>query len=193
MANYEATRYDFDGANLTDIQGLNTGLIIPWTDTSVPSGFLECNGAEVSRTTYSALFAVVGTTYGSGNGSTTFTLPDLSDDVVVGKSPTKALASTGGANTVTTSGNVAGSVGNTSVSTPQIGSHSHNHAGIPAPNPNRNAFTNPRSPIGIGSTGMTMNNTGGGGAHTHPSSINFTGTANSVLQPYVTLLYIIKT
>ena len=44
MANYEATRYDFDGANLTDIQGLNTGLIIPWTDTSVPSGFLECDG-----------------------------------------------------------------------------------------------------------------------------------------------------
>ena len=38
-----------------------------------------------------------------------------------------------------------------------------------------------------------MNNTGGGGAHTHPSSINFTGTANSVVQPYVTLLYIIKT
>jgi len=193
MANYEATRYDFDGANLVDIQGLNTGLIIPWTDTSVPSGFLECNGSDVSRTTYSALFAVVGTTYGSGNGSTTFTLPDLSDDVVVGKSPTKALASTGGANTVTTSGNVAGSVGNTSVSTPQIGSHSHNHAGQPTPNATINNGANPRNPTGLGTSPMTMNNTGGGGAHTHPSSINFTGTANSVLQPYLTLLYIIKT
>ena len=41
MANYEATRYDFDGANLTDIEGVNTGIIIPWTSTSVPSGFLE--------------------------------------------------------------------------------------------------------------------------------------------------------
>ena len=52
MANYEATRYDFDGANLTDIQGLNTGLIIPWTTASAPTGFLECNGSNVSRTTY---------------------------------------------------------------------------------------------------------------------------------------------
>ena len=48
MANYEATRYDFDGASLTDIQGLNTGLIIPWTTASVPTGFLECDGSNVS-------------------------------------------------------------------------------------------------------------------------------------------------
>ena len=47
MANYEATRYDFDGASLTDIQGLNTGLIIPWTTASVPTGFLECDGSNV--------------------------------------------------------------------------------------------------------------------------------------------------
>jgi microcystin-dependent protein len=72
MANYEATRYDFDGANLTDIQGVNTGIIIPWTTASVPSGFLECTGVAVSRSTYSDLFAVVGTTYGVGDGSTTF-------------------------------------------------------------------------------------------------------------------------
>ncbi len=84
MSNYEATKYDFDGQNLTDIQGLNTGLIIPWTDTSVPTGYLECNGAAVSRSTYADLFAIIGTTYGSGDGSTTFGLPDLQDDVVVG-------------------------------------------------------------------------------------------------------------
>ena len=58
------------------------------------------NGAAVSRTTYSALFAIVGTTYGAGNGSTTFNVPDLADNVPVGKSNNKALASTGGANTV---------------------------------------------------------------------------------------------
>lgn len=42
----------------------------------VPTGWLKCNGAEVSRTTYAALFAVIGTTYGPGNGTTTFNLPD---------------------------------------------------------------------------------------------------------------------
>lgn len=44
---------------------------------SVPEGWLRCNGAAVSRTTYAALFAVIGTKYGSGDGSTTFNLPNL--------------------------------------------------------------------------------------------------------------------
>jgi len=80
MSNYEATKYDFNGANLTGIEGIPTATIVPWSDSSVPSGFLECNGAAVSRTTYSALFAIVGTTYGAGNGSTTFKLQHSSDN-----------------------------------------------------------------------------------------------------------------
>ena len=68
---------------------------------SVPSGFLECDGSAVSRTTYATLFGIVGTTYGVGDGATTFNVPDLADNVPVGKSNNKALASTGGANTVT--------------------------------------------------------------------------------------------
>ncbi len=79
MANYEATRYDYDGANLTGIEGIPTATIIPWSDSSVPTGFLECNGSNVSRSTYSALFAIIGTTYGAGDGATTFGLPDLQD------------------------------------------------------------------------------------------------------------------
>jgi hypothetical protein len=63
MANYEATRYDFDGANLTGIEGTLTGTILPWSDSSIPTGFLECDGSAVSRSTYSGLFAVIGTTY----------------------------------------------------------------------------------------------------------------------------------
>ena len=39
MANYEATRYDYSGANLTGIEGVNTGIIVPWSDSSIPSGF----------------------------------------------------------------------------------------------------------------------------------------------------------
>ena len=125
MANYEATRYDFDGANLTDIEGVNTGIIIPWTSTSVPSGFLECTGAAVSRSTYSDLFAVVGTTYGAGDGSSTFNIPDLQDAVVVNKSPAKALASTGGANTVASTGNISGSLANTTISEAMLPDHTH--------------------------------------------------------------------
>lgn len=51
---------------------------------TVPEGWLQCNGAAVSRTTYAALFAVVGTKYGSGNGSTTFNLPNLHHKFIEG-------------------------------------------------------------------------------------------------------------
>ena len=112
MSNYEATKYDFSGANLTGIEGIPTGTIVPWSTGSVPSGFLECNGAAVSRSTYAALFAIISTTYGSGDGASTFNVPDLQDNVAVGKSNNKSLASTGGANTVASSGNVGGSTAN---------------------------------------------------------------------------------
>jgi microcystin-dependent protein len=45
--------------------------------TTLPTGYLECNGAAISRTTYSALYAKIGTTHGGGDGSTTFNIPDL--------------------------------------------------------------------------------------------------------------------
>jgi len=54
-----------------------TGAVMPFAMNSAPSGWLAANGAAVSRTTYAALFAAIGTTYGTGDGSTTFTLPDL--------------------------------------------------------------------------------------------------------------------
>ena len=59
MANYEATRYDFTGSNLTGIEGIPTATIVPWSSASVPTGFLECNGLVVSRSTYADLFAIV--------------------------------------------------------------------------------------------------------------------------------------
>ena len=74
----------------------------------------------VSRSTYAALFAIVGTTYGAGDGSSTFNVPDLQDNVAVGKSNNKALASTGGANTVDSTGNVGGSTANATLSTAQL-------------------------------------------------------------------------
>ena len=188
MSNYEATRYDFTGANLTGIEGIPTATIVPWSSSSVPSGFLECDGSAVSRSTYSALFAIVGTTYGSGDGASTFNVPDLQDNVAVGKSNNKALASTGGANTVQSTGNVGGSTANATLSTAQLASHSHT-AGSAGGGP------------GGGGTGMSIHrgnqaqtgSTGSGGGHSHNMSATFTGDSTSVLQPYLTIIYIIKT
>jgi len=187
MANYEATKYNFDGSDLTGIEGIPTATIVPWTSASVPTGFLECNGAAVSRSTYSALFAVIGTTYGAGDGSSTFTLPDLQDNVAVGKSGSKALASTGGANTVTSTGNVGGSTANATLSTAQLSSHNHLIVGQPF-----GGASNSRLEGAMGG-GTYTGNRGDGGGHSHNMSANFTGDATSVLQPYLTLIYIIKT
>jgi len=197
MANYEATRYNFDGANLTDIVSIEVGTIMPWSDSSLPTGYLECDGSEVSRSTYSALFAVIGTTYGAGNGSTTFTLPDLQDNVPVGKSGTKALATTGGANTVESTGNVGGSTANATLSTSQLASHSHN---LTRSNPSSPQESNPffgQIPRNNGGQNpfstISSTDTGSGGGHQHNMSATFTGDSTSVIQPYLTLIYIIKT
>ena len=66
------------------VQGVPSGSVFCMAVATVPSGYLECNGAAVSRTTYSALFAIIGTAYGAGNGSSTFNIPDLRGEFVRG-------------------------------------------------------------------------------------------------------------
>jgi microcystin-dependent protein len=186
MANYEATRYDISGSNLTNVQGVNTGLIIPWGSTVVPSGFLECDGSSVSTSTYAALFAVIAYTYGGAGAS--FLLPDLRDRTALSKSNNKALASTGGANTVTPTGNVTGTVANTTLTTAQLPAHGHDYATVA----NASGIA---ANSGVGTNGAgTSGSAGGGGAHNHSSlGGTLTASATSVLQPYLTLMYIIKT
>ena len=191
MSNYEATKYDFDGANLTGIEGIPTATIVPWSSSSVPTGFLECNGALVSRSTYSALFAIVGTTYGAGDGATTFKLPDLQDNVAMGKSGTKALASTGGANTVASTGNVGGSTANATLSTAQLASHTHEAR---TRNTNGTQVSVPyATSANVSPRGDIVLSTGSGQGHSHNMSATFTGDSTSVIQPYLTIIYIIKT
>jgi len=60
------------------------GGLTPWPGASAPSGYLLCNGSAVSRITYSALFAVLGSTYGNGDGSTTFNIPDYRGEFLRG-------------------------------------------------------------------------------------------------------------
>lgn len=64
--------------------GVPAGAVFYFAANSAPSGYLEADGAAISRTTYAALFAVVGTTFGTGDGSTTFNLPDLRGEFLRG-------------------------------------------------------------------------------------------------------------
>jgi len=78
-----------------------TGVITDYGGATSPDGWLLCDGAAVSRTTYNVLFGVIGTTYGVGNGTTTFNVPDLGGKVSLGVDGSFALASTGGSETTT--------------------------------------------------------------------------------------------
>lgn len=83
VANPTNTTYWTRFALITDINPLYnlvpTGVILPYGGVTAPSGFLICDGSAVSRTAYANLFAVIGTRYGAGNGSTTFNVPKLND------------------------------------------------------------------------------------------------------------------
>lgn len=94
--------------------GAATGTISAFGGTEIPVGTLLCNGQAVSRTTYADLFGVIGTNFGSGNGSSTFNLPDLRERFAVGASSGDGynLSDTGGVETVT-------------LTTDQIPSHTH--------------------------------------------------------------------
>ena len=72
------------------------GVILMYAGSIPPSGYLICDGSPVSRSTYPDLFAAVGTTYGSGDGSTTFNLPNLSGRVAIGSSSTHLLGTSAG-------------------------------------------------------------------------------------------------
>lgn len=81
------------------------GSIVAFASETAPAGWLACNGQALSRTTYAALFAVIGTTYGAGDGSTTFNVPNLRGRVPVGLDTGQAefnvMAESGGAKTHT--------------------------------------------------------------------------------------------
>lgn len=87
------------------VYGGNTpvGSMLDWSTNTAPNGWLICDGAAVSRSTYNDLFGVIGTTFGSGDGSTTFNLPDCKRRVVVGRDAEDAdfnsLGNTGGEKT----------------------------------------------------------------------------------------------
>lgn len=147
-----------------------TGSITMFAGSTAPSGYLLCQGQAVSRTTYSALFSVIGTTYGSGNGSSTFNLPNLQGRFALGKSSDHALASTGGSETHT-------------LTTNEMPAHTHkasNYIALTGWQGDSPGFFLSRDVQG-GSTasGPQTGSAGGGQAH-------------SIMPPYIAVNYIIK-
>lgn len=174
--------------------GLPAGAIIQWGGSTAPVNWLLCDGSAVSRTTYASLFAAVGTSYGTGDGSTTFNLPDLRGRVPVGKNGGSfgTLGATGGAETVTLTESQMPSHTHTGT-TSTNGDHTHaiygsNGGSAGASISITGNSNNDRSwylPGGIAASAGSHNHsfttgaTGGGGAHTN-------------LQPYQVVNYIIK-
>lgn len=135
----DATSQDFlddgDSAALTALMKtffltlLPSGSLMPFAGSTAPAHFLLCYGQAVSRTTYATLFAAIGTTYGVGDGSTTFNLPDLRGRAIAGKDDMGGAA----ANRVTTGGSgvngaaLGGSGGLQAVTlaTAEIPAHTH--------------------------------------------------------------------
>ena len=86
------------------------GSIAAFAGSNLPAGWLLCDGSAISRTTYSALFDVVGTTYGAGNGSTTFNVPNLVDKFIEGAATAGTVKAAGLPN-ITGNASFGGSVG----------------------------------------------------------------------------------
>lgn len=119
-----------DGSgNLGFTTFLPSGTVLPFAGSTAPSGYQLCYGQAISRTTYASLFSAIGTTYGSGDGSTTFNVPDLrgrtiaGQDDMGGSSANRLTNQSGGVDGDTLGG--AGGAETHTLTTAQLASHSH--------------------------------------------------------------------
>jgi len=160
--------------------GVLTGALLMWATTSAPSGYLMCDGSAVSRTTYAALYAVIGTTFGSGDGSTTFNVPNYTNRMPYGTT----IGTTGGSADA-----IVVSHTHTATSAVTDPGHVHTYQGSNY-QPNNAAGS---VPDWIGASTMTTNS-----AVTNISvatTVNSTGSSgtNANLPPYLGIRFIIKT
>ncbi|CAB4139244.1 MdpB Microcystin-dependent protein [uncultured Caudovirales phage] len=156
------------------------GVVLPFAGTTAPTGWLLCFGQAVSRTTFATLFAALGTTYGAGNGTTTFALPDLRGRVAAGEDDMGGTA----ASRLTTAGSgvnglVLGATGGAQTHTlgvTEMPAHTHGTGGD-----NLTVSAGGQSVrYGNNLTTLATSSTGGGLAHNNT-------------QPTIVLNYIIKT
>jgi len=161
-----------------------TGEIKMWTGTSAPTGYLLCDGSAVSRTVYSALYAVLGTTYGSGDGSTTFNLPNFTNRMPIGAGDLYANGGTGGSKDA-----IVVSHTHTATSTVTDPGHTHSDNGNvltfgTTSGPDSGQSWNATHNTGSATTGITVATT--------VASTGSSGT-NANLPPYLGVRFIVKT
>lgn len=130
---------DNDAANKAYVDAaMPTGTMVQYIADTAPTGWMLCDGAAVSRSTYSALYALIGTTYGAGNGSTTFNVPDLRGRVPMGSGTgagdgsSGTGAPSGTALTLRSRGAWGGGETHT-LTTAQLASHSHTSGTLTIP------------------------------------------------------------
>ena len=137
-------------ANNKAVPVMPVGCVIPFAGAVAPDGWLLCQGQAVSRTTYAQLFSVIGTTYGSGDGSTTFNLPDMRGRVAVGSDANLGAAA---------------GVQSVSLTAAQNGPHNHttliDYKNLMGTQEGSNSFQVRQEPAGAVTTGSS----GNGAAH----------------------------
>lgn len=152
---------------------------------TLPSGWLHCQGGAISRATYADLYAAIGDTYGAGDGSTTFNLPDYSGRVLLGTGGSYSLAATGGAETHTLAQAELPAVSlSVSGSTNTAGAHTHSQIYKPTKSVGRDGGSSGTQDY----NGYASTKTGSAGAHSHTltgSTSNLgSGQAHNNMQPY---------
>ena len=160
-----------------------TGAVLPYAGSSAPTGFLLCYGQAISRSTYADLFSAISTTYGTGDGSSTFNVPDLRGRVVAGQDD---MGGSSGDNLTGLSGGVNG---DTLGATGGSETHTLTTAQMPAHTHTVTAHENP------GGTGDSNGSEGGDSSYDRSSTTSSTGggDAHNNVQPTIILNYIIKT
>lgn len=153
---------------------ISPGFITQFAGATVPSGWLECHGQTVSRTTYAALFAVIGTQFGAGDNVTTFGLPDMRDRFPIGSGNAYSFGVPGGAATV-------------SLTLAQMPPHTHTYNVFPddiAGTGQQAAKQEMADTAGTGALVATTNSSGGTGGTVEP---------HTNVPPYLPLKFLIKT
>jgi microcystin-dependent protein len=165
---------------------------------SVPSGWLICDGSAISRTTYAGLFAIVGTIYGAGDGSTTFNLPDLRDKFIVGaRQDDSGVPKTNITGSLTASGGSkdAVNVSHTHTATVTDSGHTHttaiNYTTVGGGGSSRQWYGRTGTLDVSGSTDSKDSSSATTGVTVSNSTEGASGT-NANLPPYVVLAYKIK-
>ena len=190
-------------AKLSSDAAFTSGMLMPFAGSAAPSGWLLAYGQAVSRSTYSSLFTAIGTTYGAGDGSSTFNLPDLRGRVVAGQDDMGGVSADNLTNVAGDglNGDTLGATGGAEshvITTTQMPSHSHTlNGGLKTASSGGNSsasglviqsFTQDQGndPAGTVTTGNTN-------FDNFSIASNGSGAAHNNVQPTIILNYIIKT